>query len=148
VYIGTDIGVYYRDDNLGDWIHFSNYLAAVEVSDLDIQYGSQTLYAGTHGRGIWTSNLYSNCPQSYLLTPTTILPNKDYFFQAENSISLYDYTVEGLGSNMKLRAGDYILITQDFLAKSDNDNLFKARVGPCSGGVDSIKAEDAQIEEK
>lgn len=139
VYIGTDIGVYYRDDSLGDWIYFSNDMPAVEVSDLEIQYDSQTLYAGTFGRGVWTSDLYSDCPQEYILNSNLILPERDYFFQASDSISLSDYTIESYGSNMKLKAGNVILIQDGFVAKSDNKTLFKARLSPCGGGIENYQ---------
>jgi len=144
VYIGTDVGVYYKNDDLSDWIYFSNDLPAVEVSDLDIQYGSSTLYAGTYGRGIWTSELYSDCPNEYILNSNLILPERDYFFQAADSISLYDYTIESLGSHMKLKAGNVILISETFIAKSENQNLFKARLGPCSGGIESVADENEE----
>ena len=57
-YIGTDIGVFYRDNILGDWIPFSNGLPVVEVTDLEIQVSSGKLRAGTYGRGMWETALY------------------------------------------------------------------------------------------
>jgi len=144
VYVGTDIGVYYRNDNLEDWIYFSNDLPPVEVADLDIKYATQTLYAGTHGRGIWTSDLYSECEPTYYLNHITLPQGKDYSFQASDSISLSNFTIEGLGASLKLKADRLVLITEEFLATSDEDNLFKASVGPCSGGVDSANEENEE----
>jgi len=142
VYIGTDVGVYYKNDDLGDWIQFSNDMPAVEVSDLDIQYSSGTLYAGTYGRGIWTSELYSDCPNEYILNMNTLLHDRDYFFQANDSIALHDYTIESINAHMKLKSNNVILISEGFVAKTDNGNLFKARLSPCSGGIESLKEED------
>jgi photosystem II stability/assembly factor-like uncharacterized protein len=59
VYIGTDVGVYYRNGALSDWILFSTGLPNVVVADLQIQYSSGKLRAGTFGRGLWESDLYS-----------------------------------------------------------------------------------------
>lgn len=57
VYIGTDIGVYYINDNLSEWVDFSNGLPNVVVLEIEIHYGSNKLRAGTYGRGLWESEL-------------------------------------------------------------------------------------------
>ncbi len=59
LYIGTDFGVYYTDASMSDWIPFNSGLPNVIVNDLEIQYGSRKLRAGTYGRGLWESDLYS-----------------------------------------------------------------------------------------
>jgi PKD repeat protein len=59
VYVGTDIGVYYRDNTMTDWIYFSNGLPRVAVRDLEIYYPTSRLRAATYGRGTWDSDLYS-----------------------------------------------------------------------------------------
>jgi photosystem II stability/assembly factor-like uncharacterized protein len=59
VYIGTDVGVYYTNGTLSDWILFSTGLPNVVVTDLQIQYSSGKLRAATFGRGLWESDLYT-----------------------------------------------------------------------------------------
>ena len=63
VYLGTDLGIYYTNDSIQQlpdrWALYSEGLPKVVINDLDIQYGSQKLYAATYGRGLWESNLYS-----------------------------------------------------------------------------------------
>ncbi len=65
IYAGTDIGVYYRDNENTSWIRFSEGLPyAVWVTDLEIYYDdinpdNNVLRAGTYGRGLWESPLYS-----------------------------------------------------------------------------------------
>lgn len=58
LYIGTDLGVFYRDSTLSNWIPFNNQLPNVMVTDLDICYMEGTIRAATFGRGIWESDLY------------------------------------------------------------------------------------------
>jgi len=58
LYVGLDVGIYYRDDSMSDWILFSDNLPNVEVWELDINYHEQKLYAATYGRGLWKSDLY------------------------------------------------------------------------------------------
>lgn len=60
VYIGTDVGVYYRNATLNNWVPFFNGLPNVIVRDLEIFYPTGKLRAGTYGRGVWESPLYSN----------------------------------------------------------------------------------------
>jgi hypothetical protein len=43
IYIGTDIGVYYRDNSTNGWIDFSQGLPNCEVSDLEIYYATGRL---------------------------------------------------------------------------------------------------------
>jgi len=59
VYVGTDVGVYYRNSTHGDWLPFSTGLPNVVIKDLEIHYGVQKLRAGTFGRGLWESALDS-----------------------------------------------------------------------------------------
>jgi hypothetical protein len=63
VYIGTDIGAYYRDDNTSDWMFYNDGLPNVMVHELEINYTSDKLLAATYGRGIWQSDLVSALPQ-------------------------------------------------------------------------------------
>ncbi|NLJ07500.1 MAG: PKD domain-containing protein [Sphingobacteriales bacterium] len=64
LYVGTDVGVYYRDSSLNDWIPFSSGLPNVIVNDLEIFYNSvpskQRIKAATYGRGLWESELYAS----------------------------------------------------------------------------------------
>ncbi len=57
IYVGTDIGVYYRDDLTGSWQDFNTGLPNVVVTELEIQYGTRKLRASTYGRGIWESDM-------------------------------------------------------------------------------------------
>jgi photosystem II stability/assembly factor-like uncharacterized protein len=62
IYIGTDVGVFYRNSNFSDWTYFSRKLPLTPVIDLDIQNSGKKLRAGTHGRGVWETNLWSSTP--------------------------------------------------------------------------------------
>jgi hypothetical protein len=58
LYIGTDVGVYYKNAAMSDWIYFSTGLPNVVVTELEIHYGSGKLRAATFGRGLWESDLW------------------------------------------------------------------------------------------
>ena len=69
IYVGTHLGVYYRDNNVGNWIRFSNGLPIVQINNLYNNTTLQALSAATFGRGIFVSDLYdpSTCPTSLTL---------------------------------------------------------------------------------
>ena len=58
VYIGTDLGVWYRNEFLSDWIPFNTNLPTVPVTDLEIYYTNPVnqIWAGTFGRGLWRTS--------------------------------------------------------------------------------------------
>ena len=62
-YIGTDLGVFYRDNNQSTWVAFNTGLPNVSISDLEIYYPTARLRAATYGRGTWDSDLYTVLPQ-------------------------------------------------------------------------------------
>lgn len=65
IYIGMDVGVFYRDNDILNWELFNAGLPNVEVTELEIKYDTQEIFASTYGRGLWKSNLRTNtvaCP--------------------------------------------------------------------------------------
>jgi PKD repeat protein len=71
IYVGTDVGVYYRDGSMNSWTPFMTGLPNVIVNDLEIFYPTNKLRAATYGRGIWQSDLFSDpaaVPTAYFST--------------------------------------------------------------------------------
>jgi photosystem II stability/assembly factor-like uncharacterized protein len=58
VYVGTDNGVYYRDDRLNSWVPFKDGLPEVVVAMLLVDKPRNRLFAATFGRGVWVSDLH------------------------------------------------------------------------------------------
>ena len=89
IYIGTDIGVFYRDNTTGAWIEFSTGLPRTQVSDLEIYYATGRLRAATYGRGTWDSDLYSSVPSapvaSFTGTPTSVCLGQTVSFTSTSS---------------------------------------------------------------
>jgi photosystem II stability/assembly factor-like uncharacterized protein len=57
LFIATDVGVF-RTTNLGKtWIKVGANLPLVPINDIDLPAGSDTLYAATYGRSVWTTSL-------------------------------------------------------------------------------------------
>jgi photosystem II stability/assembly factor-like uncharacterized protein len=57
LFIATDVGVW-RTTNLGKtWLKVGDDLPLVPINDIDLPDGSETLYAATYGRSVWTTSL-------------------------------------------------------------------------------------------
>lgn len=79
LYIGTDLGVYYKDSTLADWQPYMNGLPNVIVKELEIHYDSGMLRAATYGRGVWQTPLKSLV--SAISPPASQLVKSFHLFQ-------------------------------------------------------------------
>lgn len=110
VYLGTDAGVYYRDDNLTDWIDFSNGLPFLRVMEMEIHVNAGRLRAATYGRSMWESDLYGEpCPSDLVLTGTV---NTNQTIAASNTISSTQSIVSP--ANVVYSAGTSITLNPGF----------------------------------
>jgi photosystem II stability/assembly factor-like uncharacterized protein len=78
LYLGMNYGIYYTDNNLNEWLPFSNHLPNVIVNELEINYADGRIYAGTYGRGLWSSPLFegsSSVEDSFVDQKINIYPN-------------------------------------------------------------------------
>lgn len=62
LYVGMDVGIYYRDNTLSDWVLFNTGLPNVEIQEIEIDDSENVIYAATYGRGLWKSDLYMSAP--------------------------------------------------------------------------------------
>lgn len=61
IYVGMDIGVYYRDNVSANWTLYNTGLPNVPLSDMEISPADPTkLIAATYGRGVWKVDLIAN----------------------------------------------------------------------------------------
>jgi hypothetical protein len=58
LYIGTDAGVYYKDNSTNCWVKMGD-IPNVRVTELKISLCEGRLYAATFGRGLWGTDLLS-----------------------------------------------------------------------------------------
>lgn len=56
--LGMNYGVFYNDaDNRSNWASFSDNLPNVRVTELEVNYTLNKVYAATFGRGLWAAQL-------------------------------------------------------------------------------------------
>lgn len=82
IYVGTEVGVFYKDNLMPSWIMYNTNLPLTsQIRDMEIwydticSYGSK-IYLGTFGRSAWVGDVYQNS-SSALLTNFTI-PSSGY----------------------------------------------------------------------
>ncbi|HET6989776.1 MAG TPA: PKD domain-containing protein, partial [Bacteroidia bacterium] len=83
VYVGMDVGVYYRDNSSATWQPFFTNLPDAPVFDLDIFKPTMTLTAFTYGRGVWEASIDQTLLAplaTFSATPTTICPGQTVQF--------------------------------------------------------------------
>ncbi len=58
IFIGTDVGVFYKDNTLNSWQAYNQGLPISMITDLEILPNVEILRASTYGRGIWQTYLH------------------------------------------------------------------------------------------
>ncbi|HEX6334245.1 MAG TPA: T9SS type A sorting domain-containing protein [Flavisolibacter sp.] len=59
IYVGTDMGVFFRDASMSSWIPYQTGLPNTVVQDLEITYSDGRIWAATYGRGLWSSPMFN-----------------------------------------------------------------------------------------
>lgn len=60
LYLGMNYGVYYHDNSTNNsWLPYNNNLPNVNISELEINFAENKIYAATYGRGLWVSDTFS-----------------------------------------------------------------------------------------
>ncbi|CAI8350231.1 MAG: Xyloglucanase [Owenweeksia sp. TMED14] len=62
IYVGTDIGVFFRDASTSGWVSFNENLPNVIINDIELMSTNNILRIGTYGRGVWQSPTYNSTP--------------------------------------------------------------------------------------
>lgn len=143
LYIGTDIGVYYKDDNSVGWVDFSTNLPNVIVNELEIQYSSMKLRAGTYGRGLWEAQIPST---TITLNPPTLLTPSNGSTNVTVSPTLtwspvtdaLSYNVAySLNSDMSSATTANVTTTSYSLSNLSQGKTYYWRVQAVNGGITS-----------
>jgi photosystem II stability/assembly factor-like uncharacterized protein len=104
LYIGTDVGVFYTNASMSDWIPYQNGLPNVVVTELEISYNDNRLWAGTYGRGLWSSDLFSittntndqNYENSVVVFPNPTTGKFSVFMKGEKATAVTVYNSLGM----------------------------------------------------
>lgn len=92
LYLGTDLGVYYKNSTMSDWTQFQAGLPNVIVTELEIVNSLNVIRAATFGRGVW---------QSPLNNPIVLSNESNSLSEVTNKTTLYPNPA---GSALNLRS--------------------------------------------
>ncbi len=135
MYVGTNIGIFYKTFNGGTWKLFNNGLPNVPVTQLEIEkvlvngnwVDGQYIHCSTFGRGLWKALTYTaTCDYNLTLTTAEQGPQ---LHQALNLINSSAYLFGGVGTDIKYKAGNRIVLGDGFYAS--NGSKFRAFIGGC-----------------
>ena len=80
LYVGTDAGVYYKNEGMTGWISFSQGLPLNgKITELEIYYDNDSvsadvIRASSFGRGLWSSDMYHSAPGADFTADRTLVP--------------------------------------------------------------------------
>ncbi|MEI2737704.1 MAG: hypothetical protein V9F01_02850 [Chitinophagaceae bacterium] len=64
IYVGMNIGVYYKTEPDANWTNYSDNLPLVAINELEIQKNDGKIRVATYGRGVWESPVATVAPPS------------------------------------------------------------------------------------
>ncbi len=134
VYVGTEIGVFFRSYSMTDWVPFYNDLPRTPVTELVVN-NNNLIYASTFGRGVWLSNRRSACVASLSISGTR---TGQYYYEASSDITATIATPGTRGDSIFAQAGNYVTMNPGFEIKAGS--YYRAYVSPCSNGGIPAKA--------
>ncbi|MES2776448.1 MAG: hypothetical protein V4722_19885 [Bacteroidota bacterium] len=130
VYCGTELGVYFMDFTMSDWVPFYNGLPMIPVTDLFVDEANNTISAATWGRGIWRSDLYSDCSPLVILGSNV---NGRFTYQSSGVLESTQKMQGNYENDLRYRSAGKISLKNGFMAK--DGSYFKSVIGPCGQGV-------------
>ncbi len=160
IYVGTDAGVYYKDNSLADWIPYMNGLPNVVVDELEVHAATNTITAATFGRGTWRAPLYSQpnldlavvsitSPNGNFCS-TTVAPELTVMNSGINAITSFqlNYTISGQASQTyswsgNLTSGNSVLVTLPVSTVSAGMYTLTINASSINGGSDDNAANNS-----
>ncbi len=129
IYIGTDIGVFYRDNTMTDWMPFRNGMPNAVVNDLEIT--NDKIRAGTFGRGIWEFDLYDRCTNDFLIVSGDVTGYQ--ILATGDGIESIANIKGGIGTSVQYKAATIISLENGFRVVPQSG--FKASIDDCSSSI-------------
>lgn len=141
LYVGTDLGVYYKDTTLTEFISFSSGLPySARITELEIYYGENPslsrIKASTYGRGLWESDLYSeqliNFPS--VAAVTHAVQTNEVFGSFNVNVIFYKNLNQSMMSDFD-DLSDIVVENGDVISIAGGPLQFTATIQPTTFGV-------------
>ncbi|MCY7292264.1 MAG: hypothetical protein LH615_08790, partial [Ferruginibacter sp.] len=129
LYVGTSIGVYYKESNKNYWVPFYNGLPAVPVTQIELS--ANRVHISTFGRGLWSTAKASNCTDNLTLTGSVVGRN---YYEVSNNIISNQTILNSPGTNIIYSAGNKITFTPGTHIKKGA--RFRGKAQPCGSQIE------------
>ena len=102
IYIGMELGVLYTNDNLNEWVQFSQNLPNVKITDIQVVNSIEKVRIASYGRGVWESELYdelTSISENSIVNDISLYPNptsSTININTKNSEKIYIYNSSGI----------------------------------------------------
>lgn len=104
LYVGTDAGIYYKDDSMDEWILFSEgFPVSANVTEIEVYYdpddrSNDAVRTSTYGRGLWSSPAFYGTLTADFEASETQAPlgcEIDFFDQSSGVPHEWSWSFEG-----------------------------------------------------
>lgn len=161
LFVGTDAGVFYRDNTLADWQEYGQ-LPHTRVEDIEIQYAAKIIRIGTHGRGVLEAPIILDAcgPGNPDADNDGVCDNQDVcigfndqpLYLNEDPVASTDYqtistinaqVVINSGLDIHYRASESITLEPGFHAKAGA--IFTAEIAACP---ENARADESFVDQR
>lgn len=141
VFIGTDVGVFYRDNSMSEWVEYNGGFHPTIIQDLEINNLDHKIRAATFARGLWESPLpeCSYNSEAYLVegpdTITTYTKMNRNVIVADNGIFVVkSRLIMSNDTKITVKKGGKLVVDGGYITNS------------CGGMWDGIVVEGSKID--
>jgi len=120
LFVGTDLGVFFRDDGMREWQPFGKDMPLTVVTDLALVTSTKKLRAATYGRGVWEIDAVqckASTPTITAITPTNVCSGDSVILEASAGYQGYTWsngdTTRRLVLVAQSQTGDYTVSVED-----------------------------------
>ena len=95
IYIGTDVGVLFKDEGSSSWEPYGEGMPAAVVTDMELLPTSSKLRISTHGRGVWeitAQQCLAAMPNVAVSGPTTFCSGDSLVLVAASGYKTYQWS--------------------------------------------------------
>jgi photosystem II stability/assembly factor-like uncharacterized protein len=117
LFVGTDLGVFFRDATMSEWKQYGNGLPNVVISDIKLDYNNSKIVAATYGRGVWMTDIV-NCPETVVVVnktgSTDLCPGDSLILEVATEFKTYKWSSGATTRSIVVKeAGKYSVEVED-----------------------------------
>ena len=103
IFLGTDMGLYYTNDDMDDWQLVGEGLPNTPITDIKILYSINKIRIASYGRGVWETDYNSSRQSPYNGLAQTIpgVVEAEFYDQGGLGVAYYDKDLTNKGAYLR-----------------------------------------------